>query len=370
MTNVDSSDGAVDHVDIQLLNLIIGDPDASAPVHAFVLGGGGLGTYSYSTQQRAGGQTETVNGIVTNLFGRPTVLRDIATGDVLDDLLVVYEGKRFESAEQRAVWLVLTFLAGAPGAVTAEMAVRGNAEIGRRVYAWRRPSLRARPPVFLKTFYPPSLAKLISRLCEEAKVQVERDDVHLDVALTHLFADHRDLLDLEMRDLTLALDALVESSAQSQGKATAIPSSQYALLRPRLEQAIKDALVEAGQAGGSLETRLVERLQGGNDMSVTRRRESCWSRVGIALKSDEVEALANRNAMAHSGALLRHAGDEKMQKLIFQVQMVRTLVNRSILSLLGYRGPVLNYLVGHNMAWEHFERRLPSEFGTYGSGEA
>ncbi len=155
----------------------------------------------------------------------------------------------------------------------------------------------------------------------------------------------------------------------ARGKATAIPRTQYDKLRPRLQKAMQEVLSDVGLVGSSLETRLNERLKGANDMSVTCRREAFWSRVGITLKGDELEALATkppRNG-AHRRTLRGAAATKKMQKLLFQVQMVRTLVNRAILSLLGYRGPVLNYLVGTNMRWEHFEQRLPSVFGMYGA---
>ncbi len=100
---------------------------------------------------------------------------------------MVYEGARFSNAEQVALWLVITLLAGMPGAITAEMAVEGSLEVGRRAFSWRRPALRARPPIVLLTFYPPNIGETSSQMCEGAKALIETDDIYIDVAIMHLY---------------------------------------------------------------------------------------------------------------------------------------------------------------------------------------
>ncbi|HVA28772.1 MAG TPA: hypothetical protein VNF68_11365, partial [Candidatus Baltobacteraceae bacterium] len=182
------------------------------------------------------------------------------------------------------------------------------------------------------------------------------EDIAIDVALTHLLADSRGHLDVEIRDITLALDALIEANAFASKETYVIEPDEYEQLLPAIDAALAEALKEQPKSQ-SLRERIMDRVKGSNDISHGERRRKFLVRVGFELKPDEKDALDNRHPMSHKGFILRRAETEEHQALSNQVRLARTFVNRVILALLGYDGPVFDYSTGLTQPWQYFIER-------------
>jgi hypothetical protein len=271
--------------------------------------------------------------------------------------MIAYDGKVLDKQEQTALWLVMTFLAGVDGRVTARMTFDGSREMGRSVYGWTRPTIQPRPPVDWHR-WSRAIFELPDRLpgMLDAALNAFEADIYIDVALLHLFAQGRGFLDTEIRDITLALDALVESKAFNPDGATIITEDAYDTLREALDLVVGHVVWGQGHPGALVE-RLRERIKGANDISHGERRRAFWRRIGFELKSDEKQALDNRHPMSHRGFILRKSEDRAMQKLLDHTSVARTLVDWCILALLGYDGPVLDYSSGRNESWQYFVDR-------------
>ena len=97
-----------------------------------------------------------------------------------------------------------------------------------------------------------------------------QEDIPIDVALAHLFADSRSHLDIEIRDITLALDALIEANAFKTNGATVIDPNAYKALLPTLQSALGESL--KGHPKRDELIALMDRLRTANDVSHGERR--------------------------------------------------------------------------------------------------
>jgi len=323
-----------------------------------VLGGVDLADWPLMFPKDAERSSGSADGMVTNVFGRTALVRRMpTTTEAGRDVFVAFDGAPLEMMQRSALWLLMSFLAGRWGAVVGTIGIEGDREIWRRRHRWTAPSAGASPPMDshrwnqiaheLPQRFPGMLDNALALLKEE---------IPLDVALEHLFANSRGYLDIEIRDIALALDSLVEANAFSVGDAYVIDPDEYEDLVPSIELAISDALKDVKKAD-DLQKRLMERIKGANDVSHGERRRKFWKRVGFDLKPDEKDALDNRNPMSHAGYILRHTGTEEYQALINQVRLARNLVNRVVFALLGYEGALFDYTSGLTKPWNYFLER-------------
>lgn len=347
--------GGGEIVTLRLFDLGNGDLDKETPSTGLVLAGADLADWPMSFPKDAEGSSVACDGMVTTIFGRDALIRRMATKtDAGHDVLVAFDGGPLETMQQSALWLVMSFLAGRRANVVGSIGIDGDREVWRRRYMWTASLHAAHPPLDAHrwnraTFDMPAH---FPKMLDKALALLE-EDIPIDVALEHLFADSRGHHDIEIRDITLALDALVEANAFKAKDATVLDPDEYTDLLPTLEKALDDAL-KGHEKREALVDRLMERLKGANDISHGERRRKFWKRVGFELKPDEKKALGHRHPMSHAGYVLRHAGEKRHQQLADQVRLARTLVNRVILGLLGYDGPVFDYTSGRTEPWQHF----------------
>ena len=344
--------GGSETASMQFDELGTGEMQKKTPSIGLVLAGADLWTWPMSFPSVGGGIS--FDGMVTTIFGRDALIRRMPSKtEAGHDLLVAFDGDPLEAMQQSALWIVMSFLAGRLANVVGSIGIEGNREVWRRRHAWKAPLNKAQPPLGpmrmhdLPTIFPNMLGNALALLL---------DDIPIDVALEHLFTDSRGHLDIEIRDTALALDALIEANAFKSNGVTVIATGDYEALLPLLSDAL-DAALTGQPKHDELFKRIMGRVKTANDISHGERRIKFFSRVGFDLKPDEKDALDNRHPMSHCGYVLRHAGDDQYEKLMLQVQLARNLVNRVILALLGYRGPVFDYVKGIHEPWQYFIER-------------
>lgn len=317
-----------------------------------VLAGADMWTWPMGFPNRIGGVS--IDGFVTTIFGRDALIRRMPTKTEAGyDMLVGFDGGPLEAMQQSALWIVMSFLAGRRANVVGSIGIEGSQEVWRRRHMWKAPLHKALPPLGpqrlhdLPTRFPQMLDRAYELLIE---------DIPIDVALEHFFADSRGHLDIEIRDISLALDALIEANAFKSNGVTVIKPDEYEDLMLSLNDALEAALKDHPNHDDLL-SRIMDRVKTANDISHGERRNKFFARVGFGLKPDEKDALHNRHPMAHSGYLLRHAGNEQYEALMHQVRLARNFVNRVILALLGYEGTVFDYVTGRIQPWQYFIAR-------------
>lgn len=346
---------------LRMFGIETGDTNIATTSHGIVLGGVEFNVYPMGFPTH-GGRGYIVDGLMTKIFGRTTLVRRMPSRtDAGFDVLVAFDGDALTMVEQHALLLVFSFLAGRTGAVCANIGLYGPREVWRKSYAWNPVPIRARSPApFLPWIGESGGLTQQLPLMLDAALRLLNEDVRIDVALSHLFADSHNHLDVEIRDTILALDALVESRVFAPTDKHIMPPETYddvlALLQP-----VVDEILDREGCVPELKTRIAERLKGANDVAHAERRRRFWKRVGFEIKSDETKALKIRHPMSHQGYVLRGTGDQGLQLLLTQTRLARTLVNRAILALLGYDGPVFDYTDGLMHPWQYYIERDPSQ---------
>jgi hypothetical protein len=355
--NVTSTDSSAGHEVVKLrpLDLAVGDLEARTTSLALVLAGADLDDWPQSFPKDGDGSRAAADGMVTRVFHRDALIRRMPTKTEAGyDVLVAFDGEPLEPRQQSALWLVMSFLAGREANFVGCIGIDGDREVWRTYHRWDPPLHKARPPLDPRrwnraTFDMP--ARLPAML--EHALKLLNENIPVDVALSHLFADSRKHSDTEIRDISLALDSLVEASAFDSKETTVIDPDEYMALLPQITEAIARAL-NGHPCENALHSRIMERVKGANDVSHGERRRKFWQRVGFELKPDEKDALDNRHPMSHAGYVLRGADIQEHQALSDQVRLARTLVDRVILALLGYDGPVLDYTSRLTQPWKYF----------------
>jgi len=342
-----------------LQDLVTGDPSAMVTSHGIVFGGVALEFYPHLFPWASETEPTSYDGLLTTVFGRTALARKMPSSTSAgSDVFVGFEGNALAMVEQGVLCKVLSFLAGREGATCANVGLHGSREVWKKRYAWSAPTVRASSPIRSLHLDAAFLQKFPMMLA--AGVGLHKERIQLDVALSHLFADSRGHTDVELRDITLALDALVESAAfkpKGEGERFVIGRIRYAEIVKRMQPCIEEVL-GSSSVPGRLAERIFERLRGANDVTHSERRRKFWRRVGFDLKSDEKEALDKRHPMSHQG-FLDMRGTDNVERVILQARLARNLVNRVILALLGYDGPVFDFTMGMMQPWSYFLERTP-----------
>jgi hypothetical protein len=341
-----------------LQDLVTGDPSAAVTSHGIVIGGAALEFYPHRFPF-ADSERESYDGLLTTIFGRAALARKMPTSTASGhDVFVGLDGEALETVEQGVLCKILSFFSGRDGAACANVGLHGAREVWKKRYTWSAPTIRARSPIRVVHLDAAFLRRFPMMLATGASLY--KEGIRFDVALSHLFADSRGHIDVELRDITLALDALVESDAFKpigEDERFVITRNRYSEIVERLRPRIEEVL-ESSSVPERLAERILERLKGANDVSHGERRRKFWRRVGFDLKSDEKEALDNRHPMSHQG-FLNTSGTENVERILFQARLSRNLVNRAILALLGYDGPVFDFTAGTVQPWSYFLERTP-----------
>jgi hypothetical protein len=291
-------------------------------------------------------------GLRCRILGREALIRGLELPELAEfghAIVIAWTGSPLPDAGPRALQILVSFILGAWVEPVMHFTVDAAATIlFRRVDALRDPSTRKHtPPLELH------LASVVAQLRDQFDVMFSRcetllaREVQLDVAIGHLFAEHEGL-DLEIRDVAIALSTLVESPLFAPPRRRLVQKARYQVLKAALLERLSE-LLSADEANFS--RRVGDVLELACFDSTGDRRRAFWKAVGFNLSSAEEAALKHRDTMSHRGYLeFDTSKDEEWNAVVRDLHTLRTLVNRVLLSLLGFRGDAVSYVTGNPVA--------------------
>jgi hypothetical protein len=331
-----------------------GRSNPTAVFHAYVYHGLTFPSYprSFPTDDERRGYT--ADGLVTTAFGRPLLIRKLTARTDGEPFVVVgHRDAVFTPRQLTAIWLVLSFLSGrkAPRVADLELDADGQEQFrSLNRTAVGGISGRPRPPILLMGH---GWAEVLSALPAmfTACHNLLDEDVPLEIVLEYLLGTES-WIDQTLRNLTSALDCLIEADAFSPTKTRiVVDEEKYAAFISNLMPAVK-AAIEERALPTELVGRIEERLKGANDVLYAERCKKFWRRVGFEPGPNEKKALKTRHTLAHRGYVLRGNSNEEFDAIFANTHVARNLVNRTILALLGYHGPLYDNRSGRNVPFE------------------
>lgn len=270
------------------------------------------------------------------------MLRPISLNDVAY-LAIAYEGRPLSESTTISLLSVLELLTGRPLHLCAQIASDANGNtVERELFAWHQaPTCEPRPAVDLLD----SDTVTAVRECLETMVERARElrfdlDIAIDVAIKYLHRWNGGQLDLEIRDITSALNVIIESPAFAPAKSTLVDSTTFTNVCDDI-----NAAIDSRKLPDDFKQRLRQRIQEANSISTRERRRCLWQAVGFEPTPDEANALRRRHVMGHKGFIEPQSSDEE-HSLLQDIDRTRTLVDEVLLALLHYDGPVGAYGAG------------------------
>lgn len=334
--------------------LMRGEVDPEAAFHAYVYHGLAFPTYPRMFPTDDDRRARSADGLVTKAFGQTLLIRKLATGANGEPFAMVgHRGATFTDRQITAIWLVLSFLSGRKAARVADLEFDADGhERFRSVHRTYVGGIadRAYPPIQL---YGHGWVHVLSALPSmfTACHELLDENIPVDIAFEYLFGSQA-WLDDTLRGLHSALDCLIEADAFSPTKTRiVVDDDAYAAFVADLMPSIKAAIDERAFPAELL-GRIEERLKGANDVRHSERRKKFWARVDFEPGPNEKKALKTRHPLAHRGYVLRGGTDDEFNAILAHTHVMRNLVNRTILALLGYRGPLFDYRAGLNVSFD------------------
>ncbi len=286
------------------------------------------------------------SGMVTTVFGRQAVIKQIDLENPESDVIIAFDGEALEMLQEASLWLLLSFLSGRRGRVTGYVGFDENKELWRKRFWYEDCAVARRPPISWFAGHSAifGLADQFPKMLNSV-LELINNNARFDIVCSHLFSDSHHDPDVEIRDITLALDTLIESKMFANRSRQIVPDEQFQTIIESLRIPVSETLKKLDTPEDLIE-RIWSRLREANDRTSAYRRERFWKQVGIVLTTKEKRALKYRNPMSHNGFIPRADDDKALESFLFEVRLARTLVNRTILSLLNYQGFVLDYTSG------------------------
>jgi hypothetical protein len=285
------------------------------------------------------GRHTNENGLLSKVFRRALLVRSVQL-DNAAHLAIAYEGTPLGEDESVSLLTVLGLCLGEDLEVRAEITVGADGKaVGRTLFAVRDSVATDRRPA-LDALHPDSVRALndnLATMVEQAHSLRSEHDVAIDVAVKYLQRWNMQQLDLEIRDITSALNVLIESPAFAPSRTTLLTQRAFELICQDI-----DATVERHNVPDDFRARLQERICEANAISSRERRRKFWDVVGFEPTPKERSALRRRHIMSHKGFIDPQDRAEE-RALLQDIDHARTLVNETILALLRYDGPVIAY---------------------------
>jgi len=247
------------------------------------------------------GRSTGENALRTQLFGRDALLRS-RTIDGVPHFVVAYVGEPMHEQMLTSFLSVIDLLFGQEHELLHEDAVDGcGSLVRRRLWSHRAADDRPRSPAILCDSHATTqqLGLSLPTMVKRSRQLRFIDDAPIDVAVKYLLRFNGGQLDLEIRDITSALNAMIESPAYGPRPESILPKRQFRRLRKAVSRAIGDLSVDMPDR---LRRNFVNGLNGANDISPLEHRRRFYDAVGFTPSSEEQLALRRRHVMAHLGS--------------------------------------------------------------------
>lgn len=284
------------------------------------------------------------NGLRSRLFGRDALFRNVTIDD-RPCLAIAYDGGALDELQVVSILTVLGFLVGHDVDACAQIMMGSDGKLVERdlVVPHVEPEHTPTPAVncidgTTVATVSSSLESMVARAHELRFAK----DVPIDVAIKYLQRWNGNQLDLEIRDVTSALNVIIESPGFSPDNGRLVDAEMFKHICARLDKTIE---LLSSNVPQELHERLRERIREANAVTTKERRRRLWTTVGFEPTKAERAALRHRNVMSHKGFIETRSTDEE-RSLLDDIALARTLVNETILTLIGYSGLLLDYSTG------------------------
>lgn len=287
-------------------------------------------------------------GLFTEAFGCRVLLRYINLDAPEPPLAVALSGPRVSQQQRVALQILLWFILGHEICPVAEFTFdRSATPTSKTLFAKDVQGIvRPHPAIDIRRAdVVKYLGIQFSTLAERMHKGVFVQGVPFDVAIDHLTREMSGRLDLQARDIALALDTVIEAPPFA---APIAPEAEFDSIQQQVNTAIEAACGDRDE----LAARMKSLVALSKDRSFAERRRRFWAKCNIALTKDEMQALDLRNPMSHKGYIHVDPTGDEFEQLYKQVGVARSVVNRAFLSLLGYRGDAFVYPNGDAAAVE------------------
>src|SRR6202035_4435109 len=187
------------------------------------------------------GRTTRENGLRTRLFGRDALIRP-KTLEGIDYLAISYEGEALDENCVNSILTVLSFMFGRGLDVRAQVEVDAEGNATERHLWVPATVILQQPRPALSSVEHPSVAALganLETMTERARSLRYDHDSAVDVAVKYLLRWNGGQLDLEIRDVTSALNVLIESPTFTPNEGRVVDSNDFKPIVKAMKAAIE-----------------------------------------------------------------------------------------------------------------------------------
>ncbi len=212
----------------------------------------------------------------------------------------------------------------------------------RRLFCHCRPYLRVSPEPMTPTGDPgttPGLADLFDSFRTLA------DQYRLHEVAEQLLRSNYVYLNDKRRELALTLETLADSHDRAARKGAKpqppVPKRAYRKVLPKLRMILRDNLGAHEEGLKILGERLASSLNAPTNQA---KHLSFLNGLGMTLTKEEEEAVLGRNPALHGAPFIPlGATPQEVHNEVRACWILRTLLNKAVLRILGYRGPYVDY---------------------------
>lgn len=163
------------------------------------------------------------------------------------------------------------------------------------------------------------------------------------IALHHLLDANTEYAEVDLRNASLAIHALFEAWADANGQREIIAEQGWRELEKNVRAAVKGALPSDDPAIKELRGQLYGTLQRAYLRTGARLQELFFADLNLPVDAAASRGLSRRNKIVHEGT--SHSSVDIIGE---EDPAVRSLANAAFMRLLGYEGPVYDWL-NHQM---------------------
>jgi hypothetical protein len=288
-------------------------------------------------------------GFNTTVFGSDAVVSERASvfEGPIDSVAIAYEGEPISDEQRWALYDVLRFVCGTRGSSTIVEAFDSNGK--RMAFRVKNSGSANLPTQFIQPLDLESLDQ-VDELASSFPTMLDRMLLLREgnapgvAAMIHHYNDGsvRPYPTSRIRDLSVALDALVGAVNKKQGKRTPMPGitdfeARIAPVIEAFDRAFAD--LPTGCAVPTERDRIRTKIAGANMMSPRQEFFAFFDDLGIGFKPFEKKLVDGfRNGVLHAG----RAGDESeltdLQRNERAANALANIYHRSLLKILGFAG--------------------------------
>jgi hypothetical protein len=265
-------------------------------------------------------------------FGRRITVRCLREKEEMTcATAIIYDGQPLDETESQALWLTLSFLAGARlQTVVTETYDAACALIQRTYRPGVSPGGTGDSPFHL--YYSRYVPNVFSTLCSQITDLLHKD-FPIDVMIAHLHDANEGSMERRMQSCLLGIHAASEAWNRANGKTTIIEKGQW----DTIKDAAAVAAVEVVKKVNADLAESVERaVVGANNVGTNVRLRAFLKGVGLRTEGATKKAVDLRNVLFHDGYLQRRFSSltrQAQQERYDQVLILREFLTRIVFAL-------------------------------------